>query len=319
MKKTLLFWAVAAMCGTASATILRVNNITGSGAPYADFSSALQAAESGDTLMIDGSPDSYGNIEINMPLVILGPGYWRTENGISGEGASDATFRNIKVQSMGKGSVIRGLKVESIAINASDVVINRCHIEGGIKVLASVGAQSDNCLIHQNFIYGYIRGYASNLMPNYTQITNNIFSGHTQTGGVIQYINEGYIGYNTFATPKNDGGIQHITNIVACTVEKNICTGNEPTIEGNSYKDNYMPSQWGSYIYEKRDTDLDIKNYKVDSSIAELIAGKGAFNGEDPYVISGVPAGPVIQDVTVPASVEKGNNLNITIKLGVQK
>jgi hypothetical protein len=49
------------------------------------------------------------------------------------------------------------------------------------------------------------------------------------------------------------------------------------------------------------------------------MAGKGAFNGDDPYVISGIPAGPVIQDITVPATVEQGGTLNVTIKLGIQK
>jgi len=318
MKKTLLFWAVAAMCGTASATILRVNNTTGSGAPYADIESALQAAESGDTIMIDGSSSIYKNFEINKPLVIMGPGFWRTQNGISGEGASDATFERIKISAAGKGSVIRGLQVSYIDINANNVVVNRCYINNAINVGASVSAEANNCLIHQNFINGRINGYSKTTMPNLTQITNNIFSGKYYSG-IIEFINEGYIGYNTFATPKNDGSEKHVKNIVGCTVEKNIFTGNEVTIDGNSYKDNYMPSEWGSYIYEKRDTDMDIKNKEVDSSIADLIAGKGAFNGDDPYVISGVPAGPVIQDVTVPASVEKGNNLNITIKLGVQK
>ena len=34
MKKTILFMAFAAVCGVGQAKILRVNNTTGSGAPY---------------------------------------------------------------------------------------------------------------------------------------------------------------------------------------------------------------------------------------------------------------------------------------------
>ena len=136
---------------------------------------------------------------------------------------------------------------------------------------------------------------------------------------MVRFLTQHTIAYNTFANPKNDRGIRHIETLSACTLTKNVFTGNEDQIEGNTYNDNYMPASWNIYTYNNRESDLSIKNEVLSDEDAAAIAGKGAFNGDDPYVISGIPAGPVIQDLTVPASVEQGNNLNITIKLGVQK
>jgi len=63
---------------------------------------------------------------------------------------------------------------------------------------------------------------------------------------------------------------------------------------------------------------LEVQNAELDNQF-NAMEGKGAFAGDDPYVISGIPAGPVIQDITVPSTVEQGGTLNVTIKLGIQK
>jgi len=323
MKKTILFMAFAAVCGVGQAKILRVNNTTGSGAPYTTINDALTAAEVGDTIMMDGSNDSYGNITINKKVVLMGPGYWRSENGVSGLGESDATLGTITINAAAQGTVLRGLNMEFIKINASNVVVNRCHVEKDVTVQAGVSTVADNCIIHQNFIGGYVRGYSNNSYANFTQITNNIFS--YPGGPLVDNINQGYIAYNTFASARQlDRDINVGSHISGCTVEKNICVGGEYSIEGNVFKDNYFSGNVFSSIYNTNaysfdGTDLTIKNKQLSDEDAAAIAGKGAFNGDDPYVISGIPAGPVIQDVTVPASVEQGNNLNITIKLGVQR
>lgn len=317
MKKTLLMVAVAAVCSMAQAKILRVNNTTGSGAPYTKVADALEAAVSGDTIMVDGSKTAYGNFSITKKVVLMGPGYWRTENGVSGQGESDASMGTISISSTAEGTVLRGLTIEYVKVNANKVVINRCHVLHDIDLITGINNIADNCLIHQNFIQGSVNGYSNNIYANYTQITNNIFVG--RESNVIRYLNEAYIAYNTFASPKGDGSDRQVLNIKGCTLTKNVFTGNEAKIDGNSYADNYMPEEWIIYVYEHRESDLAIKNEQLSEEDAAVIEGKGAFCGDDPYVISGVPAGPVIQDVTVPASVEQGNTLNVTIKLGVQK
>ena len=45
----------------------------------------------------------------------------------------------------------------------------------------------------------------------------------------------------------------------------------------------------------------------------------GAFAGDSPYVISGIPSAPVIEDLVVPTTVEAGSKMKVTIKVGIQK
>ena len=43
----------------------------------------------------------------------------------------------------------------------------------------------------------------------------------------------------------------------------------------------------------------------------------GAFGGDEPYVIGGVPSGPIIQELTVP-QVTSGSTINVRVKARVQ-
>lgn len=314
MKKTIMILAVAAWCGAAQATILRVNNTTGSGAPYSDLNAAIEAAQEGDTIMVDGSSTNYGDVTISKTLVLIGPGYWRVENGVIAEGASAAVTNNLTVVKDAKGTVVRGMNIEGLAtLKAPQTVINRCLLKGGLNIWNT----ADNCVIHQNFYNSLeaMKGYDKKF-ANYTQITNNIIiSTFSQFDRCIDHINEGYIAYNTFAY--NVGGEDAIIDCKNCTIEKNIGRklGN---IASCSYIDNYTSED--KWLYTDRKTDLTIKNQKFeDAEVREAVADKGAFAGDDPYVISGIPFGAVIEDVTVPASVEQGQTLNVTVKLGVQK
>lgn len=62
-------------------------------------------------------------------------------------------------------------------------------------------------------------------------------------------------------------------------------------------------------------------NNIIDSGVKALewSTTHGAFAGDSPYVISGVPSAPVIENLVVPTSVEYGSKMNVTIKIGVQK
>lgn len=312
MKKTILLLAVAAMCGAAQATILRVNNTTGSGAPYTTLNNALDAANDGDTIMVDGSATTYGNIEITKKLVIMGPGYWRTQNGITTEGTSPATIGTVSLSSAAKGTVLRGLWFTgTITVTTENVVINRCYLGNGVLLKET----ADCCILHSNFINKYVQGEAKTYATN-TQLTNNIFVVDSYANRPLRYIDEAYIAYNTVAYDGREYDM--MADCTNCKVEKNIMS-KIGSIASCSYIDN---CEYGSKIKPWTSdwkTDLLIKEKKLDADLQLSMNGKGAFAGDDPYVISGIPAGPNIEDITVPATVEQGNTLNVTIKLGVQK
>ena len=311
MKKTVLIFAAALIASAAQATILRVSNESNSGAPYTTIPAAISAATEGDTIMVDGSKTKYSSgatIEVNKKLVLMGPGYWRSENGIIQEGANDATIGNIRFSA--DGSTIVGLVLNgTVNVQAAHITITRCRVTGDISHgLPSNGVS--NTVIHQCFLEGAVSGSNNNSYNPGIQITNNIFKGGNSN--FITYFTDSYIAYNTFTGSMVTNG--HLTG---CTVEKNVMEAHTGEIGNNTFTDN---TETGVTV-EDTSTDLAIKNFfeQYASEHATEIANKGAFAGDDPYVISGLPSGPVVEDITVPASVAMGSKLNVTIKLGVTK
>jgi len=99
---------------TASASKWRVNN---SGI-QAGFNSVQQAVSSsqvlpGDTLYVEGSPFSYGNVDLTKRLVIIGPGYFLGQNPETQACLSTAIFENIAFNAESDGSFMTGMTVIS--------------------------------------------------------------------------------------------------------------------------------------------------------------------------------------------------------------
>lgn len=316
MKKTILFLVAVTMVLAAHATILRVSNVSGSSAPYAFIQDALINAADGDTIIVDGSNISYGSLvqrdstQINKKVYIFGPGYWLAENGRTDIGAASAVIDDLDI--CAEGVEIHGMYINGgVNVSANKVVINRCYIFGGI----SIDIKLQDIIIHQNVLCNRINGKLFNnsngIFPpvvtiNNVQITNNIFmnypSGSGRDGGIGGFTNS-IIANNTWTMDFNCG----LSQIYDSTVKDNIMREGmqDNRCDGTSFINN-VDIEWG----EKIKTDLDVQ--KVESSV-------GAFSGSDPYVISGVPAGPIITDIDMPVSVEMGSKLNVTIKVDISR
>lgn len=317
MKKLLMISAMC-MAMTAHATVLRVSNVPNSGAPYSTIPAALEVAVAGDTIMVDGSPDNYELANgITKRIVLTGPGYFLTENGTQATGSAPAVLDSeLPIAAEAAGSIIQGMTLnKAITIQATNVVITRCLINGVIHI----DAEATNTVIHQNYITNFTGGDSADTAPYNVQITNNILTSGINVN-IIHYIKESHIAYNTFTgRGTGDTGIQPFNGITNCIVENNFFTTREKAYTNCTFTNNYWTGSTYTAPYSSCKTDLEVKNKELSEEVAAAIVDKGAFAGDDPYVISGIPAGPMIQDITVPASVEQGKTLNVTIKLGVQR
>ena len=301
MKKTLLILAAICMTMAANAKILRVSNISGSSAPYTTIEDAHNAASSGDTIMLDASPDYYGNAysnyQITKKLVIIGPGYWLVRNGIMAEGANRAHVNTLTIKTAGV--VVKGLCLNDIQIQAPHVVVNRC-ILGGL----TFGDEAENGVVTQCFITNSVNG------ANYIQLTNNIFTSTTSYTFFLEF-NNSIIAYNTFRN-KN---VQFARSINNCTIEHNLwkaCTDNG---SGNSFNDNYKTDIINTQATDDFN-DSDYYNLEIPADVASQY---GAFAGDSPYVISGIPYGPYITDVGMATTVEEGSTPTVTVKVNISK
>lgn len=285
-KLSILF--LLAVATTMYAKTLRVNNVEGSTAQYSTVKDALDAASEGDVIMVDASPFTYGDIEITKKITLQGPGFNLVANGMTQEGQNTALFKNITLKG-------EGIKVSSVtsfyiyADNATNCVITRC------KVATLYSGRSN--VIHQNFIDGSIQCWgATNVL-----ITNNIINFYSNTN----YINAkgSTIKYNTFLR-------NTIGDCSDCVVENNIGRFPESS-SNNTIKDN---TDFPEKYYEKCETDADFK--PLDEA---LTTSCGAFAGDDPYRISGIATGPVVEDIDVPASVEQGSDLKVKVTIVTKK
>lgn len=294
MKKFVFILCVMASVVCANAKILRVSNVNGSGAPYSTVKDALEAAEDGDVIMVDASPNSYGDIDINKKVTLQGPGYWLIDNEIVQDGPQTAEFGEISI--ITSEAKLSSVYAYQINCNANRCIATRCRTD---RIYIAEGIQG--VIIHQNYISTGVFGpsyiYTPQGEPSYIQITNNIICADDKN---ITSMRNSIVKYNTFRNccPWNMEG---------CLFERNI--GVRGTERDNTYTDNYNNTDW-----HKTGNDTDYKNQD-----ALMTTEHGAFAGEDPYVISGIASGPYIEDIYVPVSVTKGDDMQVKVKIGVAR
>lgn len=117
------------LAGNAGATILTVHNDPLYNAQYADISSAIAAANPGDTLLLHGSPVSYGSFSLNIPLAIIGHGHDPAEGPVT-------TCVNVTINAGAAGSLIEGLYANIIFLGAPNVIVRGCKVSGYINLQA---------------------------------------------------------------------------------------------------------------------------------------------------------------------------------------
>lgn len=301
MKKVMLILAAACMTVAANAKILRVSNVSGSSAPYSSIDAAHDAAKAGDTIMVDASSARYGGnyarYDITKKLVIIGPGYWLVENDAIAEGSSSAYIATLNLKT--EGIVVKGMEIGVLNVSGAKAVINRCHI-GNI----SFSSGADNGVVSQCYITDTPSG------ANYIQMTNNIFTSTTNYT-LLSGFNNSYIAYNTFRN-KN---VQLTSSVTNTTFEHNLWKEIKNSSTTNSINNNYSTD----IINTQATNDFIDKDYYALEIPEDVVSKYGAFAGDSPYVLAGVPSGPVIQDLVVPTTVEMGSKLNVTVKIGMIK
>lgn len=301
----LLFAVAAVVC--ANAKILRVSNINGSTAPYSSIKEAHDAAENGDTIVIDGSSANYTGCKITKPLVFLGTGYWLLENNIVTVSVPTTKIVNLDITKEAPNTVIRGIEFPNgLGVTGIGTVINRCLFKNKLTLSAR------ECIVHQNYFKGCGVGTGQFYIGDYyMQITNNIIYN-----GGISDIGGSNIAYNTII--KDNQEVQSFDNVITSTIEHNII--NSKAVSSNGWNDVTSNSFENNLIH----IFPDMKNYAYDTDVrvAEAAISEGiygAFAGEDPYVISGIAPGPYIEDIIVPVSVEQGKDMKVTVKIGTSR
>jgi hypothetical protein len=337
--------ALACLVGLAHAKTITVDNRVGSVAMYSNLQTAIDAANSGDTLLIAGSPTSYGSIVIPKRLQLVGNGYYLAENQMPGINMNHVHLQEVALgstssdtfKSSSDGSQFIGIVADRVMGNsftsngrsysgpARDVLFDSCRIN-------SIGYH-DPAYTYLWVTFSARRCWFSGVFapPGCTlrncyveslnaregcSISNCILSASgTSSRAESSITNSIFVasgdGITAAAFSNNCQGSVNYCLAVGGLPIKGAPTflkpgvGNQPTIA-------YLEDV---FIYSNP---VDRKYLLTPSSPARGIGLNGVdlgmFGGAGPYVISGVPAMPRITHFATPAAATSSSGLRFEVK-----
>jgi hypothetical protein len=324
MKRLLhLILAVLAVTGMASAKVITVDNKPGSVAMFTSAQAAVDAAVPGDTILLAGSPASYGLIRLSKSLDLAGPGWGLEENKIPGlnKNAASCTISvGRDVNGSSSGSTFTGLAVESWSYWDSSAAVDghtldRCRVDGGFNAfwgkvtitrcvfaagfdLTRSGSKISNSIILSSckLGLGVTADHCVFSNPNVvfgnelSSVSNSLFFGRP-TQETFRSNFRGSVTY-CMATaeldgptflPEGGGNINGVPVELAC-----VWTGST---------DGKWQLRTNSTAKGKGFNGVDI----------------GAFGGALPYVLSGVPSTPRVTRFVVPSTVTSTSGLRFEV------
>ena len=362
MKKNLVLFAVILFTvfnvQVANAKIWRVNSNSnyngtslwgdnfGGTSTYPVFGQLTNANSSnlvsgGDTLYVEGSTISYDNVTFTKKLVIIGPGYFLTENPKVSNDLLSANVGDITFSTSSQGSQLLGINATSVYgvnIDVSNILVKRCKIDYSVNVSYNI---SDISVIENFFTnvgntsttavtvspYGFPTNFVFDnnickrtLLLVYSTTTytaqecnHNVFDCAAISGKPSIQLNTGSFKNNILKTPTatvniNSGTNQNVSyNISASS------TGQFGTVNNNKVVANmstlFVSSGTSDGIYK-------LKSGSPGSNNASDGTDRGVFGGTsstDRYTLSGLAPIPVIYSLTTSGDATPANGLSVTI------
>lgn len=336
MKKFILAITATISMLHSEAKVWRVNNTTGIVADFNNLQNAVNAAASGDTILVEGSAADYGSPALNKKLVLIGTGYFLTDvmpNPPLQANKNPSTLGNVYFNAGSKGSVLQGFAMAGVTIDDSLITIQRNKMAGAINIAQNRDVHGDT--IRNNYMQSYIQNAANNKKCTDLLIYNNIFTYNYALAFNSSNINNasGYFINNSvvagscridcigFVFQNNIlPNVDFFTYQSSNTFFNNIA-GNTgiPTGNGNQQNVNmnnvYVGLNDGTGFssdgrYQTKATSPSLGAGVLNGSAVDC----GAFGGPAPYILSGMPPVPSVYELSAPAQVVFGAaSINVSI------
>jgi len=316
-------------------SLIRVNNDPRVKADFTSLQDANDNASDGDTIYMEGSATSYDGAIITKKLVIVGPGYFLSENPNTQAITTEAEFSaNLQFKAGSQGSTIEGCDIyhNLIQIYVDSITVKRCKVYS-IEFHDTIS----DLLIIQNYIDYQIKCNTSNVIVSNTIIANNILAGGST--GILVYSNSGplLITNNIVCNVMSSFPI----NVFNSNIQNNILTGPGASVAqntGNSIINNLFATTGTDADGNKYNMNMALVfadfsgsgDYSADSkwqlkegspAIGAGIGGVdcGVFGGTYPYVLSGIPEFPHIYSASIAVTATAESGLPVVIKIMSQK
>jgi len=362
MKKNLILFTVILFTvfnvQVASAKIWRVNSNSnyngtslwgdnfGGTSAYPVFAQLTNAnssnlVSSGDTLYVEGSTVAYDNVTFTKKLVIIGPGYFLTENSKVSNDVLSANVGQVVFNAGSQGSQLLGINntsVYGISINVSNILIKRCKIDYSVTVNYNISdisvvqnfftnANSSNASAIAVSPYGFPTNFIFNnniskrvLLLAYSattytaqQCSHNVFDCPAISGKPSIQLNTGSFKNNILKTPTatvsiNGGSNQNVSYNISASSTGQFGTANNNKVVADM-STLFVTSGTSDGIYK-------LKSGSAGSNNASDGTDRGVFGGTsstDMYTLSGLAPIPVIYSLTTSGDATPAKGLSVTI------
>lgn len=319
----LLLTAVATLSASAQ-TIRRVSATTTGTNIYATFALAQTAATAGDIIQMEPGTYSF-DITLSKNLTVVGPGYFLGGNQNPGlqANAQAATVNTIFFNAGSTGASVSGITAASAYVGTNGVTLQRCNITNiYLNYDNSLGYVAvNNVNIRQNYC-GFVRQYSGGYAATNLLITNNLFYydinlGSLASGEFRQNVLTDCCSYNAtlsnFNVVNNYFGYQYAApTFTNCTVTYNAFRFASYPTAGNNIN-NVLPAN--VFVLAPGTTQFDAwfqlkTGTNVMRGTGENGVDMGAFAGNSPYKLGGLPAIPAIYQLSNSVN---GNTLNVNM------
>ena len=366
IRELVLLATCLCLCQQATAKVWRVNNRSnyngsnlwgdnyGGSAAYPVFAQINQAVgfgtvANGDTLHVEGSTTLYTNATITKRLVIIGTGYFLTDNPATSNTTLPSQVTYIQFNNNSQGSFVMGMDFVNggntadgfVYVNVNDITVKRNRLERGVRFETSLA----DVYILQNFFPSTIVTNAlftngnSFFIPPTGIVFNNNICQKTLTWGtpinnpgtlwpLLQCNNNVFDGPDNLANPNLAFSTGEFRNNIL--MPTNAVVNIAASVGAVAYNIGTMPSQFGTAdgnLVVPAITSLFVSSasrdgmYMIaDGSQADNNghdgADRGAFGGAAVtrrYTLSGLPNIPVIYQVTT-SGVADNSGLPVTLK-----
>jgi hypothetical protein len=323
MKKFFLLTVAATLiCSISFAKIWRVNNNAG---VIADFTTAQQANDAasvlpGDTIHLEPSPASYGELNANKRLTWISIGAFLVNYPNEQYHIHPGSINTLNIISnLADNSSFHVFIRNDALIDANNITLFRCYVGGSIS-LSNYGANPGSALLAVIGCY-----VASNVSINKGSghiINNNIIGGGINSSIPTTSVQFAYNVINALVASNSI--------VVNAVVENNIFNKNAPTASFTSSMVRYNMSGEAGLLPTGNNNQNAVAmssvfvnpNGNIDSAfvlkagspaIGAGISGAnlGAFGGASPFRLSVAPPVPAIYGILAPAT-PAGNTLQVT-------
>lgn len=330
------------LCTTmTNATVWRVNNnpalVQGQGNDPCDhcFTNLQVAADDqfvnpGDTLHLEASAISYGDLTLTKRLVIIGPGYrlgQGTANnpGLQASNLMASVGRIILDSPAANGTIITGIRCTNwlSIVNTSNIKAIRNLFDGG-GIGFSDGTGSGYVITCNYFNDANISWWGNAAWGTYSNfvITNNYIEGlinlDPPTSNVV--IANNLFNWNGTHAPygaevKNNIFVQGAMAVNNNNIHHNAAAGANNLPAGSNNLNNVVFTSVFNPAYTSDDQKWRLSaNYLTYMNlVGDDGTVPGMFGGSTPYRPSGIPAIPAVYQLAAPATAVQGAPINVTI------